>query len=185
MTHILCLQAGGVGGGGAVGGLFFFFHLKPFIGPRSEAVQCFLVLIFPRRSTSASFFFSLAVILIQPHPTVIPHRFETGPYEWRGHTHTPSSRFFCEAPQTAALRTSSAAAFFSPTPTALKKLNINYCNFGADYIRESRPPCKVQPGTRLDLLRKSLKTQEWHFSNFNGITSLIFEALEEERVFGL
>lgn len=102
-----------------------------------------------------------------------------GPQEWRRRTCTHTGQFFfffCDAPQTATFRTLSAA---------LKKLNINYCNFRADYIRQSRPSCKVQPGTRLDLLHKSLKTQERHFSNFNGITSLIFEALEEERVFGL
>lgn len=140
-------------------------------------MQCFLVLIFPRQATPASFFSQPPC---HPNPAAsdrLSSKICDGPHEWRRRTCTHAHQvFFCEAPQTAALRTSSAA---------LKKLNINYCNFRADYIRQSRPPCKVQPETRLDLLHKSLKTQEWHFSNFNGITSLIFEALEEERVFGL
>lgn len=42
------------------------------------------------------------------------------------------------------------------------------------------PPCKrVQ--THLDLLYESLKTQEWHFTNLNGITSLIFQHWEKKK----
>lgn len=36
------------------------------------------------------------------------------------------------------------------------------------------PPCKSRQ-THLDLLYKSLKTEEWHFTNFNRINSLIFQ----------
>lgn len=42
------------------------------------------------------------------------------------------------------------------------------------------PPCKRRQ-THLDLLYESLKTQEWHFTNFNGITSLIFQHWEKKK----
>lgn len=42
------------------------------------------------------------------------------------------------------------------------------------------PPCKRRQ-THLDLLYESLKTQEWHFTNFNGITSLIFQHWQKKK----
>lgn len=44
----------------------------------------------------------------------------------------------------------------------------------------SYPSCKHRQ-THLDLLYESLKTQEWHFTNFNGITSLIFQHWEKKK----
>lgn len=47
-----------------------------------------------------------------------------------------------------------------------------------------RSSCKRRQ-THLDLLYESLKTQEWHFTNFNGITSLIFQLWEKKWCLGL